>query len=201
MERQIAYNPEDAEIWKEDEPKYRVSPEKPFRPFEAEDFEGKDLSRLDFYIGLSFTLEGFGVGNICYTRDIILGFNPRWAEKEAATPLGPARLAYQFTLGSGSDGAIVPPLELVVGLHGRPDKLPPDQLLDFPTFGRAVLGRWESRIHDPELHSLPLVLSRKFILPEWKEVKTVYLPENPRILSDLRVTFISTEAKRSNAGD
>ena len=198
MERVVAYSPDDAEIWKEREPRYRVELDKRFRPFERGDFEGHDISSPEFYIGLSFTLEHFGVGNICYTRDRLLGFNPRWAQEKAGTPLGPATLSYQFSLGPEPQGAIIPPLELVVSLHGRTDRFPPDQLLEFSSHGRAILGRWERRIHDPDLHPLPLVIPRKFILPEWKEVRTVYLPEDPKILSDLRVTFLATEPKTAN---
>lgn len=192
MERNIAYSPDDAEIWKEKEPKYRVRHDEKFVPFRREDFEGREISAVDFYIGLSFTLEDFGVGNISYFRDRVLGFNPSWAMKKAGTPLGPASLSYQFTLGPKPQGAIIPPLELVVGVHGRTDRFPPDQLFEFPKHGRAILGRWERRIHDPELHPLPLVIPRMFILPEWKEVRTIYLPEEPSILSDLTVTFLST---------
>ena len=194
VERVVGYNPEEIEDWIDGEPKFRVRLDEPFRPFTVEDFEGRDISSPDFLIALAFTLEGFGVGHLDYSRDGLLGFNPRWVEENAATPLGPATLSYRFTLSSEAEGIIVPPLQLSGPvLYGRTDRYPPDQLLDFPSYGRAVLGRCDGRIYDPELHKLPLVHSQKFLLPEWREIRTVYLPENPKILSDLRVTFLSTE--------
>lgn len=195
MERVIAYSPNDIELWKQEEPKLRVRLDEPFDPFSNEDFAGRDLSAIDFYIGRSFRLEDIGVGIVDYTRDRVLGFNPRWAKEKAATPLGPARLSYRFTLGPKTEGAIVPPLELGVGLFVRKDRHPPDELLEFPSHGKAILGRWERRIHDPELHALPLVIPRQFLLPEWREIRTLYLPEDPKVLSDLRVTFLSTDPK------
>lgn len=198
MERVIAHHPDEADIWKRVEPKYRVRLDEPFTPFAVEDFAGRDLWALDFYVSLSFTLEGFGVGSVGYQRDRLLGFNPGWAEENATTPFGPATLAYRFRLGLEVEGVIIPPLELAILLFGRIDRYPPDQLLAFPSFGRAILGRWERRVHDPELHALPLVISRQYLLPEWRESRAFYLPEDPRVLSDLTVTFLATEPKRAS---
>jgi len=198
MERIIAYSPEQSELLSNKEPNLHVRLDEPFIPFAADDFAGRSLASPDFYTSRSFTLDGFGVGEVRYNRDTLLGFSPEWAREHAATPLGPANLSFLFRLATEPDAVLVPPLELQVLLHGRRDRYPPDQLLEFPSFGRAVLGRWERRIDDPELHPLPLVIPRQFLLPEWREIRTLYLPEEPRILSDLRVTFLATAPNVTN---
>jgi hypothetical protein len=193
MERVVAYSPDQSELLNNQEPRLHVRLDAPFTPFASADFTSHNLASRDFYIGRSFTLENFGVGEISYSRDKLGGFNPNWAKENAVTPVGSANLSFQFRLGAEPDAVLVPPLEMLVLLHGRRDRYPPDQLLEFPNFGRAVLGRWERRVDDPELNPLPMVIPRQFLLPEWREIRTLYLPEEPRILCDLRVTFLSTE--------
>ena len=194
-ERKVTNSPDEVEIWKNLEPNFRVGFDEPFKPFEVEDFNGLDISASDFYIGLSFTLEGFGVGLVHYMRDQISGFNRHWAEEHAATPVGPAQVSYQFELTPQMQGSFVAPLELICNVHGRPDYQPPDHLLSFPNYQKAIMCRWEATLDDTGLHPLPLVLCRKYLLPEWKEVKTIYLPENPKVLSDLTVTFLATDPR------
>lgn len=198
MERIITHNPDDEAIWKEEEPRFKVQYDKPFKPFCEKDFEGRNLLSRDFYAGLSFTLEDFGVGAVYYLREYFLGYDPEWAKEHAATPFGPVAPSYQFRLKSDPDGVIIPPLELSVLLFGRTDRYPPDQLMAFPSIRRAILGRWEKRSVDPWLHPLPLVIPQMYLLPERREIRAVYLPDDPQILSDLEVTFLSTEPKISN---
>ncbi len=200
MERVIAYRPDESELLTGKEPKFRAHLDKPFTPFTIEDFADRILTMPDFYASLSFNLDGLGKGEVRYVRDLGLGFNAQWAKENAATPLGAATLSYSFRLGPDPEGMIVPPIELLLILHWPIDRFPPDQLLSFPKYGKGILGRWEKRIYDPELHPLPLVIPRYFILPEYREIRTVYLPEDPRILSDLTVTFLSTDSEMAGRG-